>query len=101
MKPVCSWFGSTGRRRGNGRKVDDGQRHFLFSVRDVGQRLRAGFLLVVEEAAQQVDLHAGHHYHHHHVGEGPDVDALVVALLQVAVARLEGLQHRLNLETLP
>lgn len=89
-------------------EFDDGKktRTFLFSVPefllpDVWQRLRTHFPLVVEEAAQQVDLHAGHHHHHRHVGERPDIDAVVVALLQVAVPRLEGLQHRLNLQTLP
>lgn len=89
-------------------KVDDGEKSstFLFSVPDfllpdVWPRLRACYPLVVEEAAQQVDLQAGHHHHHHHAGEGPDVDTLVVALLQVSVTRLEGFQHRLNLQTLP
>lgn len=89
-------------------EFDDGKktRTFLFSVPefflpDVWQRLHACFPLVVEEAAQHVDLHAGHHHHHYHVGERPDIDAVVVALLQVAVTRLEGLQHCLNLQTLP
>lgn len=83
-------------RRGTKKDEDKGRK-----VPGDGQRLRACFLLVVKEAAQQVDLHAGHHHHHHHIGDRPDVDALVVALLQVAVARFEGLQHRLNLQTLP
>lgn len=89
-------------------KVDDGERTrtYLFSISDVlhpdvWQRLRARFPLVIKEAAQQVDLHAGHYHHHHHVGERPDVDAIIVALLQVAVTCLESLQHRLNLQTLP
>lgn len=94
-------------RRVNG-KVNDGEksRTYLFSVLDflfpdVWQRLRACFPLVVKKAAQQVDLHAGHHHHHHHVGAGPDVDTVIVAFLQVTITRLEGLQHRLNLQTLP
>lgn len=67
---------------------------------DVWPRLRACFLLFLEEAAQQVHLYAGHRHHHHHAGAGPHVDTVVVALLEVAVTRLEGLQHRLNLQAL-
>ncbi len=50
------------------------------------------FPLVVEEAAQQVHLDPGYDHHDDKVGTRPQVDPVVVALLQVAVTGFEGSQ---------
>lgn len=57
--------------------------------------------LVVEQRADEVDLHPRHQHHHQHVGHGPHVDSVVVGLLYVAVAGFEGSEQRLYLKALP